>query len=122
MEKKKCTKKHKKLYKNIFELNEFVTLIQKLAEINRNKRKMHTYIISETSVCRYTVLFRKFIKGTVKQTCSWSSRRLYSFTSHALLSVAFVCVRALGSAPVPGATFFRSAFSVVLLSSSRNFL
>ncbi len=29
-----------KLYKNIFELHEFVTLIQKLAQINKNE--MHT--------------------------------------------------------------------------------
>lgn len=122
MEIKKCTKKHKKLYKNIFELYEFVTLIQKLAQINRNKGKMHSYIISETSVCRYTVLFRKFIKGTVKQTRSsmvtTTLLLLYS-SPHALLSVVFVCVRVLGSAPVPGVTFFSS---VVLFSSFRIFL
>lgn len=84
-EKKKCTQKLKKLYKNIFELYEFVTLIQKLAQINKNKMKMHTHIISETSVCRYTVLFRKFIKGTVKQTRSWSPRRFYSSTGLLML-------------------------------------
>lgn len=91
-------------------------------QINKNKRKMHTYIISETSVYGYTVLFRKLMKGTVKQTRSsmvTTMLLVLCSSSHALISVPFVCVRALGSAPVPGATFFSS---VALLPSSRIFL